>query len=87
MGSSYVQPQGTTEIGTYGTNNTVFYNKDTDTFYLYDVNAAASSQIGIGSKFEEVTDKSTIRKLQIQFASQRSSSTVDTGLGQIISGP
>lgn len=88
MGSSYVKPQGTTEIGTYGTNNAVYYNKDTDTFYLYDVNAAASgSGLGLGSKFEEVTDKSTIRKLQIQFASQRSSSTVDTGLGQISSGP
>jgi len=87
MGSSYVQPQGTTEIGTYGTNNSVYYNKDTDTFYLYDVNAAASSQIGAGSKFEEVTDKSTIRKLQIQFASERSSTSVDTGLGQISSGP
>ena len=88
MGSSYVKPQGTTEIGTYGTNNAVYYNKDTDTFYLYDVNAAASgSGLGLGSKFEEVTDKSTIRKLQIQFASQRSSTTVDTGLGQISSGP
>ena len=88
MGSSYVKPQGAAEIGTYGTNNAVYYNKDTDTFYLYDVNAAASgSGLGLGSKFEEVTDKSTIRKLQIQFASQRSSSTVDTGLGQISSGP
>ena len=87
MTTSYVQPKGTKDIGTYGTNNSVFYNKETDTFYLYDNNAAISG-FGVGrNKFTQVTDKKIIRELQVQYASERGSSQKDTGLGEVSSGP
>ena len=87
MTTSYVQPKGTKDIGTYGTNNSVFYNKDTDTFYLYDNNAATSG-LGVGrNKFTQVTDKKIIRELQVQYASERGSTQKDTGLGEVSSGP
>ena len=73
---------------TYDSNNTVFYVPGTDTFYLYEDTVGGYAAIN-GGKFREVNDKSTIRKLQIQFASERekAGAYLDDPLGYINSGP
>ena len=88
MGSTYTKPQGAIDLGAYDSSNTVFYVPGTDTFYLLEDSVGGYAAIN-GGKFREVNDKSTIRKLQIQFASEREKvgAYLDDPLGYINSGP
>ena len=88
MGSSYTKPQGAVDLGAYDSNTTVFYVPATDTFYLYDTNVGSWGDIN-GGKFREVNDNSTLRTLQVKFASEREEAGAPDydPLGYINSGP